>query len=134
MKRISVVAVALAVLCCTVSHAREFNVALGGSVSGEDFGDAFDADLYTVDARYYFDAVSDSDGPYREAAFINPASSIAASYSGANFDSTDNDTESDEWKLRGRYYNRSHGWYVSVGGAGRIRHACGFGDSCCGAR
>lgn len=113
MKRITVFA--LAILCCTVSHAREFNVALGGSVSGEGFGDAFDAGFYTLDARYYFDAVSDSDGPYREAAFIHPAGSIAVRYESTESHQKDIGADSDNWQLRGRYYNRTHGWYVSAG-------------------
>lgn len=113
MKRTAVVL--LTILYCAVSHAREFNLELAGTLSGEDFDHAFNADVFTIDARYYFHAVSDKDGPYREAAFINPASSIAVSYGSAELDEADSISESDDWQLQGRYFNRAHGWYISAG-------------------
>lgn len=66
-------------------------------------------------ARYYFKAISDSDGPYQEAAFIHPASSIALGYGTNESERIALETDSKTWQLQGRYHNRSHGWYVSAG-------------------
>lgn len=113
MRRIT--AIALAAFCCNATHAADFNLELGGAIGGGDVRDAFNADFFTLDARYYFQAVSDSDGPYREAAFVNPASSIALGYANNESERIAFETDSETWQLQGRYHSRSQGWYVSAG-------------------
>lgn len=97
----------LAMVCCSAAQSREFNVELAGALTDGSVVDVLDTDVYTLNAQYYFQAISDSDGPYREAAFIHPASSLGVSYASNESERLFLETDSESWQLRGRYHNRS---------------------------
>ncbi len=96
----------LAIACCSAAQARDFNVGLNGVLAGGSVVDVFDTDVYSLDAQYYFQAVSDSDGPYREAAFINPASTIAVGYANNESEQFLSETDSENWQLQAQPFAR----------------------------
>ncbi|MDC3332775.1 putative porin [bacterium] len=80
-----------------------------GEVSGNDINTT------SVSVTYYLDAVDDSKGPFAEAAFINKASSISASYIDLELDYANNTSvDSDLSAIGMEYITKDSGYIIGM--------------------
>src|SRR5690554_2042190 len=64
----------------TSALADGFSWELAGSFSDGVIADAFDIDRSSLSARFYFEPVEDTGGPYALASFLNPTTQISLAF------------------------------------------------------
>ncbi|TQV86305.1 putative porin [Exilibacterium tricleocarpae] len=113
----SPIAIGLALLTSGLSHAGTYQTEITPSYStGEiEVGSAdVDIDEFRLGGEYYFGGVDDSKGPLAEAAFLDRASSVRASYGMGEIDGNGGDLDTDRFSLGGRFVDSASGWIFSI--------------------
>ena len=65
-----------------------------------------------ISGSYFFGGVNNTKGPYSEAAFLDHASDITASYKYREIDDNGIDVDGDEYGISGRYVTDGAGWIL----------------------
>ncbi|MCR9104529.1 MAG: putative porin [Gammaproteobacteria bacterium] len=86
-------------------QAEEYSWEAGAGISGSDV-EGFDLGI-----SYFFQPVDDSKGPYREAAFIDRASSVTVFGSDGE---VDNSADTEEYGIDVRYITAGSGWIIDA--------------------
>lgn len=95
----------------TAAHAYQSEVGAGYIYTDNDNADSENA--FGVNAKYYFNPVTDSNAPLAEAGFMNRAGNV-----GVEIKTNDADNQTTEYGVNAEYYIPDTDFYVS-GGVGR---------------
>ena len=93
----------LALALTGAAQAEEYSWEVGAGLSGSD------VEGIDLGASYFFQPVDDSKGPYREAAFIDRASSVTVVASDSELDNT---VDSEDYGIGVRYITAGGGWII----------------------